>query len=103
LEGLGGFEVGVGVGVFGFEIGEDTRVFFVAEPGVVIDAAVGMDDVLDGFAGGERGLESGGAGFGGGGGIGGEMGRGGVVVWSHFSNRLFKAKAPASGSGRYKT
>jgi len=25
-------------------------IFFVAKPGVVVDAAVGVDDVLDGFA-----------------------------------------------------
>jgi len=76
LEGFGRFEVGVSVRVFVFEIGEDPGIFFVAEPGVVVDAAVGVDDVLDGFAEGERGLESGGAGFGGGGGVGGEVGRG---------------------------
>jgi len=83
LEGFGGFEIGVGVGALGFEIGEYAGIFFVAEPGVVVDAAVGVDNVLDGFAEGERGLESGGAGFGGGGGVWGEVGRGGVVVGRH--------------------
>jgi len=76
LEWLGGFKVGVGVGVFGFEVGKDAGIFFVAEPGVVVGAAVGVDHVLDGFAESERGLQSGGAGFGGGGGVGGEVGRG---------------------------
>jgi len=49
----------------------------------VVDAAVGVDDVLDGFAECERGLESGRAGFGGGGGVRGEMGRGRVGVGCH--------------------
>jgi len=101
LEGFCRFEVGVGVRVFGFEVGEDARIFFVAEPGVVVDAAVGVDYVLDGFAESERGLKSGGTGFGGGGGLGGEMNRGRVGVWRHFSKRPFKTKAPASESGRY--
>jgi len=87
LEGFGGFEVGVGVSVFGFEIGEDAGIFFVAEPGVVVDAAVGVDDVLDGFAECERGLESGRAGFGGGGGVRREVGRGRVGVWRHTLKR----------------
>jgi hypothetical protein len=56
LEGFGGFEVGVGVRVFGFEIVEDAGIVFVAKPSVVVDAAVGVDDVLDGFAEGKRGL-----------------------------------------------
>jgi hypothetical protein len=87
LKGFGGFEIGFGVGIFGFEIGEDAGIFFVAEPGVVVDAAVGVDDVLERFAEGERGLESGGAGFGGDGGIGREVGRGGVGVGRHaFKN-----------------
>jgi len=90
LEGFGGFEIGVGVGVFGFEIGEDAGIFFVAEPGVMVDATVGVDDVLDGFAEGERGLESGGAGFGGGGGFRGEVGRRGVGVGSHWMKNRFR-------------
>jgi hypothetical protein len=84
LERFCGFEEGVGVRVFGFEIGEDAGIVFVAEPGVVVDAAVGMDNVLDGFAEGERRLESGGAGSGGGGGLGGEVGRGGIGVGRHL-------------------
>ena len=88
LEGFGGLEEGVGVGVFGFEIGEDAGILFVAEPGVVVDAAVGVDDVLDGFAEGERGLESGGTGIGGGGRLGGEVGRGGVGVVRHEVKNL---------------
>jgi len=89
LERLGGFEVGVGVGVFGFEIGEDAGILLVTEPCVVVDAAVGMDDVFDGFAQGERGLESDGAGLGGGGGFGGEMGRGRVGVRRHWVKNAF--------------
>src|ERR1700757_1237136 len=83
LERFGGFQIGVGVGVLGFEVGEDAGIFFVAEPGIVVDAAVGVEDMLDGFTEGERGLESGGAGFGGGGGIGVKVGRGRVGVGRH--------------------
>ena len=57
LEGLGGFQEGVGEGVFFLEVGGDAGVVFVAEPGVVIHAAVAVDDVLDGFAEGDGGLE----------------------------------------------
>jgi len=89
LEGFGGFQIGISVGVFGFEIGENAGIFFVAEPGIVVDAAVGVEDMLDGFAEGERGLESGGAGFGGGGGFGGEVGRGRVDVGRHWTKHRF--------------
>jgi hypothetical protein len=65
LKGFGRFEIGVGVVVFGLEIGGYARILFIAEPGVVVHAAVVVDDVLDGFAEGERGLEADGAGPGG--------------------------------------
>jgi hypothetical protein len=65
LEGLGGIQEGVGEGVFLLEVGEDARVVFVAEPGVMVHAAVAMGDVLDGFAEGDGGLYGrGGAAFG---------------------------------------
>src|SRR4029077_3183174 len=38
---------GVGVGVFRVEVGDDFGIVFIAEPGVVVDAAVAVDDVLD--------------------------------------------------------
>lgn len=57
LKGFGRFEEGVGEGVFFLEVGGDTGVVFVAEPGVLVHAAVAVDDVLDGFAGGDGGLE----------------------------------------------
>jgi len=82
LEGFGEFEVGVGVSVFGFQVGEDAGIFFVAEPGVVVDAAVVVDDVLDWLAEGERGLQAGGSG-GGGRGVGGEMSGGRIGFGSH--------------------
>ena len=88
LEGLGGLQVGGGVIVFRGEIGENAGIFFVAEPCVVVDAAVVVDDVLDGFAKGEGRLEIGGAGLGGGWGvvlpgIGGEIGGSRVEFGSH--------------------
>jgi hypothetical protein len=58
LEGLGGFQEGVGEGVFFLEVGGDARVVFVAEPGVMVHAAVAVDDVLDGFAEGDGGFEA---------------------------------------------
>ena len=102
LEGFGGFQIGVGVGVFGFEIGADAGILFVAEPGVVVDAAVGVDNVFDGFAEGERGLESGGAGSGGGGGLGGEVGGGGIGVGRHWVKRRFIFETFAATSERKK-
>ena len=88
LDGFGGFEVGRGVVVFGGEVGGDARVMFVAEPGVVVHAAVVVDDVLDGFAEGEGRLKVGGAGHGGRGrflssGVGGEIGGGRVGFGGH--------------------
>ncbi len=38
-----------GVGVLGFEVGNDFRVFLMPKPVVMVDAAVAMKDVLDGF------------------------------------------------------
>jgi hypothetical protein len=57
LEGLGGFQEGVGEGIFLLEVGENAGVVFVAEPGVMVHAAIAVDDVLDGFAEGEGGPE----------------------------------------------
>jgi len=59
LKGFGGFEDGVGVGVFGPEVPDDRGVFLFAEPGVIVDAKIAVEQVLDGFAGGDRGLERG--------------------------------------------
>jgi len=56
LEGLGGFQERVGEDVFFLDVGGDPGVVFVAEPGVMIHAAVAVDDVLDGFAEGDWGL-----------------------------------------------
>jgi len=56
LKRFGGAENGVGVGVFGVEVGEDFGILFFAKPGVGIDAAVAVEDVLDGMEAGERGL-----------------------------------------------
>jgi len=51
-----------------------------------------VKDMLYGFAEGERGLESGGAGFGGGGGIGVKVGRGRVGVGRHvFIQKLYSS------------
>ena len=61
----------------------------------MVDAPVGVDDVFDGFAQGERGLESGRAGFCRGGGFGGEVGRGGVCVGCH----LFKCQMAIQDKG----
>ena len=52
--------IGVGVGVFGFEMGEDVGIFFVAEPGVVVDAEVAVEEMLDRSASGDGRLRSGG-------------------------------------------
>jgi len=38
LEGFGWFEDGVGVCVFGVEVGEDFRIFFFTEPSVIVHA-----------------------------------------------------------------
>src|SRR5258707_4288129 len=35
-----GLQNSVGVGVFGFQVGNDFRVFFVAQPSVMVDTAV---------------------------------------------------------------
>jgi hypothetical protein len=63
LKGVGGLEISVGIGVFGFEVREDAGVLFVAEPGVMVHAAVIVDDVLNGFADGKGRPQTGGAGF----------------------------------------
>jgi hypothetical protein len=57
LEGLVGLEKSVGVGVFCFEVGQNAGVFFVAKPGIVVNAVVTVDDVLDRLAGGCGGKE----------------------------------------------
>ena len=44
-----GLEHGVGVGVFRLEVGDDFGTFLLAEPGVVIDAAIPVKDLLDRF------------------------------------------------------
>jgi hypothetical protein len=49
LEGRGVAENGVSVGVLGVEVGDDFGIVLVAEPGVVVDAAVAVDNVLDGL------------------------------------------------------
>ena len=54
LKGFGGFEEGIGVGVFCLEVLDDRRVFLFAEPGVVVDAKVAVKVMLDGFAGRDR-------------------------------------------------
>jgi len=56
LEGMEGFHESVGEGVLFLEVGEDARVVLVAEPGVIVDPWVAVDDVLDGFARGDGGL-----------------------------------------------
>ena len=57
LEGLGGFQKGVGEGVFFLEVGGDPGVVFVAEPGVMIHATIAVDDVFDRITEGDWGLE----------------------------------------------
>jgi hypothetical protein len=57
LENFRGFQEGVGEGVFLLEVGEDAGVVLVAEPGVMVHATIAVDDVLDGFAKGNGGLE----------------------------------------------
>ena len=54
LEGFGAVENGVGVGILGVEVGDDFGICFLAQPGVVVDAAVVVDDVFDGMAAGDR-------------------------------------------------
>jgi hypothetical protein len=39
-------------------VGNDLRIFFVAEPGIVVDTAVAVQNVLYRFAPGNRGLEN---------------------------------------------
>ena len=56
LEGFGAVKNGVGVGVFGVEIGDDLGILLFLEPGVIVDAAVVVEDVLDGMAAGDWGL-----------------------------------------------
>lgn len=47
---------GVGVGVFGAEVGEDGGVLLLAEPKIVVDAGIAVDGDVLGFFIGERGL-----------------------------------------------
>src|SRR4029077_19358435 len=42
------------MGVFGLQVGNDLGVFLAAEPGIVVDAAVAVQNVLDGFTPGDR-------------------------------------------------
>ena len=42
LEGLGGLEQGVGVGIFRVEVSDNFGVFLFAEPSVVVDAAIAV-------------------------------------------------------------
>src|ERR1700704_5887952 len=44
LERLGVRQNYIGVGVFGVEVGDDLRIIFVAEPGVIVDEAVAVND-----------------------------------------------------------
>ena len=50
LECLGRLQDGIGIGVFSLQIGDDFGVFLVAKPGVMVDAAVAMQNMLHGFA-----------------------------------------------------
>ena len=89
LEGFRGFQVGSSIIVFGLEVGGDAGILFVAEPCVVVDATVVVDDMLDGFALCERRLEPCGAGLGGHGsigcpGVGGKIGGCGIEIGGHF-------------------
>jgi len=91
LEGFGGFEVRVCVIVFSLEIGGYARILFVAEPGIVIHAAVVVDDVLDRFALGKWRLEASGARLGGRGRVGrpgvrGKIGGSGIEIGGHLGN-----------------
>jgi hypothetical protein len=54
LKCLGGLEDGVGIGVFRLEMADDFGIFFFAEPGVVINAEVSVNLVLDRTAGRDR-------------------------------------------------
>ena len=47
---LRGAQDRVRVSVFGFQVGDDIGIFFLAKPGVVIDAAVAVQNMLYGFA-----------------------------------------------------
>src|SRR6266851_1619523 len=58
LKCLCGLQNGVGIGVFRLQISHDLRIFFVAEPCIVVDTAVAMQNVLYRFAPGNRGLEN---------------------------------------------
>jgi hypothetical protein len=55
LEGLVRLQIGISVSVFHFEVLQDARISLVAEPGVVVNAAITVDDVLDRFARGDGG------------------------------------------------
>ncbi len=50
LEGLGGGHPGVGVGVFGFEIGGDLLGVFVAQPGVIVVEGMAVERMGKGLA-----------------------------------------------------
>lgn len=98
LERFGGFQVGGGVVVFGVEVGDDARVLFVAEPGVVVDAAVVVNDVLDGLTKGDGRLETGGPGPGGRRrfrepGVRGQISGSGIEFGGHFGFRCVRDRA----------
>ncbi len=59
LERFGGLQNRFGIGVFCIEISDDFWVFFLAQPGVMVHAAVAMENVSTGSrraSGGESGL-----------------------------------------------
>ena len=58
LKSFGGAKKSIRVGILRMQIGQDFRIFFFAEPGVVVDATVTMENVLDRMAAGERRLRS---------------------------------------------
>ncbi len=54
LEGFGAVEDGIGVSVLGVEVRDYLGTLLILEPCVIVDAAVVVDDVLDGVAPGDR-------------------------------------------------
>jgi hypothetical protein len=45
---------GIGISVLGVEVRDYFGILLFLEPGIVVDAAVVVDDVLDGMAAGDR-------------------------------------------------
>src|SRR5712692_6307476 len=58
LEWLGGLQNGMGIGIFGLQIGDDVGVFFAAEPSVMVNPAVTVQKVFYGLAPGDRRLDN---------------------------------------------